>query len=180
MRRNGSIRSISHIVDEVDTSGDNHDADSTLSSDSSELFEFDVYEREGYDKIVATVIGGADQDDYAKQVCNQLELFESLSPGREKVGYLVCCQQTMNRYGNRRFETEAAGFIDKVELHALVSNMHSELLVLMSSTKISLRDRSLIRVYPHPTDFSQKLEISATIVRRNPALSLFVTRIVTS
>ena len=99
----------------------------------------------------------------------------------EKVGYLVCCQQTMNRYGNRRFETEAAEFIGKLALHGLVSDIHSELLVLLSSSKskeFKSGDRSLIRVYPHPTDPSQKLEISATILRRHPALSLFVTRIV--
>lgn len=34
-----------------------HDADSEGSSDSSEQFEFDVYEREGYDKIIQTVAG---------------------------------------------------------------------------------------------------------------------------
>jgi hypothetical protein len=33
------------------------DADSEGSSGSSELFEFDVYEREGYDKIIQTVAG---------------------------------------------------------------------------------------------------------------------------
>ena len=58
------------------------DADSEGSSDSSELFQFDVYEREGYDTIIQTVSGGQQQDDYARQVCNHLELFESLIPGR--------------------------------------------------------------------------------------------------
>lgn len=85
----------------------------------------------------------------------------------------------MNRYGNRRFETEAAEFLGKMALHGLVSDIHSELLVLLNSSKTSFQDRSLVRVYPHPDDPSKKLEISATIIRRHPALSLFVTRIIT-
>ena len=97
----------------------------------------------------------------------------------EKVGYLVCCQQTMNRYGNRRFETEAAEFLGKMALHGLVSEIHSELLVLLASSEKSYQDRSLVRMYPHPSDSSKQLEISATIIRRHPALSLFVTRIIT-
>jgi hypothetical protein len=64
-----------------DDESDAHDADSEGSSDS-ELFEFDVYEREGYDKIIQAVSGGQHQDDFARQVCRHLELFESLTPGR--------------------------------------------------------------------------------------------------
>lgn len=67
--------------DDDDDESDAHDADSEGSSDS-ELFEFDVYEREGYDKIIQTVSGGQHQDDFARQVCRHLELFESLSPDR--------------------------------------------------------------------------------------------------
>jgi len=96
----------------------------------------------------------------------------------EKVGYLVYCQQTMNRYGNRRFETEAADYIGKMELHSLVSDMHAELLALLRSSNASFNDRSLIRTVQHPKDESRELEISATILRRSPALSLFVSRVV--
>lgn len=84
----------------------------------------------------------------------------------------------MNRYGNRRFEMEAEEFVDKLEFHSLVTEMHAELLVL--SAKGSFDDRSLIRTYPHKTDPSKTLEISATILRRHPALSLFVSRIVSA
>lgn len=96
----------------------------------------------------------------------------------EKVGFLVCCQQSMNRYGNPRFEKEAEGFVEKLELHFLVSELHAELLVL--STKESFHDRSLIRTYPHKTDSSKKLEVSATILRQHPALTLFVSRIISN
>ena len=82
----------------------------------------------------------------------------------------------MNRYGNRRFETDAADFLGKMELHELVSNIHGELLVLLS--RDTFDDRSLVRVLPNPADPSKKLEVSATILRRHPALSLFVSRVI--
>lgn len=48
-----------------------------------EMYEFDVYEREGYDKIMRTVAYGNDDDDeFARQICDVLEVFESLCPGR--------------------------------------------------------------------------------------------------
>lgn len=64
-----------------DEYSDAHDADSEGSSDSSERFEFDVLEREGYDRIIEN-ISGQHQDHFARQVCNHLEVFESLAPGR--------------------------------------------------------------------------------------------------
>jgi hypothetical protein len=94
----------------------------------------------------------------------------------DRVGYVVCCQQTMNRYGNRRFEIEAADFIDKMELHSLVSSMHGELLALSATD--SFDERSIVRNLTHPTNPSKRLVLSATILRRQPALSLFVSRIV--
>lgn len=51
------------------------------STDHNEVFEFDVYEREGYDQIMRTVTG-VQQEDLAHQVCKYLEIFESLAPGR--------------------------------------------------------------------------------------------------
>ena len=81
----------------------------------------------------------------------------------------------MNRYGNRRFEMEAEGFLDKPELHSLVSDMHAELLVLSSRDAFS--GGSVVRLYPHLSDPTKELEISASILRRHPALSLFVSRV---
>lgn len=54
------------------------------SAGSDELYEFDVYEREGYDKIMRTVAGAHEDDDdeFARNVCNALEVFELLCPGR--------------------------------------------------------------------------------------------------
>lgn len=79
-RRVASSNNLSHLAGDDDS--DAHDADSEGSSDDEELFEFDVYEREGYDRIIQAVSGGQHQDDFARQVCRHLELFESLAPGR--------------------------------------------------------------------------------------------------
>jgi hypothetical protein len=152
------------------------DADSEASSES-ELFEFDVYEREGVDKIMQAVSGGANSNEFARQICGYLEIFETLTPGRETVGYLICDQQTLERYGNRRFQTKADGFLGENELHAVVSDVNSELLALSSRPSFDL-DRSLVRTFPHHSDPNVSLEISASLLRRHPALSLFVSRTV--
>lgn len=151
-----------------------HDADSEGSSDS-ELYEFDVYEREGYDRIMQTV-GNAPSDDgdFARKICSYLEIFESLAPGRETVGWLICDQHTLERFGNARFQTKAANYLEDNELHGIVSSMHSELLALAS--RASFQDRSLIRRFPHRDRKASHLEISASLLRRHPALSLFVSR----
>jgi len=67
------------------------DADSEGDSDgSNEFFEFDVFEREGFDKIMQTVACGtnynSDHGDFAQNICDYFEIFESLTPGRESVG----------------------------------------------------------------------------------------------
>lgn len=150
-----------------------HDADSEGSS-ASEIYEFDVYEREGFNKIMQTVAGSNDHNDFGRLICSYLEVFESLSPGREPVGWLVCDQQTLDRFGNQRFETKAVGFLKEKDLQAVVSNMHSELLAL--APRASFQDNSLIRRFPHKDKPSVSLEIAAKLLRRHPALSLFVCR----
>lgn len=57
--------------------------DEASETDLEEMYEFDVYEREGYDKIMRTVAYGNDDDDeFARQICDVLEVFEGLCPGR--------------------------------------------------------------------------------------------------
>lgn len=135
------------------------------------VFEFDVFEREGFDNIMRTVAGGSESEEqYAKDACDMLEVFENLSPGRSRVGYLVCCQHTMNRYGNRRFQSLTSSFLTDSAVHSTVSDMHSELLSL------STTDQSLHRSFTSP-DCNGSLELSASILRHQPAVSLFVARI---
>lgn len=174
----GPVRRISSL--ETMENGSNHsddggDADSEASFEDQQLRHFDVFEREGFDKIMQTVAGGAhDQGNYARHICDYLEVFESLSPNRESVGYLVCDQLTLERFGNRRFQAIAKGYLEVSELHVVVSAMHSELLAL--ANRDGFQDRSLIRTCPHPLDPTKSLEISAALLRRQPALSLFVSR----
>lgn len=91
---------------------------------------------------------------------------------RERVGYMVCCQKTLNRYGNRRFQSYARHYIHENALHMVVSDMHAELLLFSS------RDRILLREFRHLEDPNKKLEITASLIRLQPAMSLFVSRIV--
>lgn len=85
---------------------------------------------------------------------------------------MVCCQQTLNRYGNRRFQTYAKQYIHENALHMVVSDMHAELLLFSS------QERILIREFRHLRDANKKLEITASLIRQQPAMSLFVSRIV--
>ena len=93
---------------------------------------------------------------------------------RRKVGLMVCCQQTMSRFGNRRFQTLAEDYIDESALHMVVSDMHAELLALAGKH----RNRSLLRVFAHLTEPGKTLELSASLIRHHPAVSLFVSDVV--
>jgi hypothetical protein len=150
------------------------DADSEASS-ISEMVEFDVYERECFDKIMQTVSGTHYQTDHARQVCHYLEIFERLTPSRDTIGYLVCDQQSLERFGNRRFKTKSIGFLEETELHAVITDVHSELISLIP--RPSLEDMSIQRTFQHKRDPTKVLEMSASLLRRHPALSLFVSRI---
>ena len=150
----------------------------SIKSDASTVFAFDVYEREGFDQIMRTVSGGAttqEQDSFARNVCDYLEVFESLTPGREKVGYMLCCQHSMNRFGNRRFQNSASDYLNPDVLHKVVGDMHSELLVL--TTRRRFENRCLVREFPHRSDPSLRLVITGSLLRHQPAVSLLVSRV---
>ena len=88
---------------------------------------------------------------------------------------MVCCQQSMNRYGNRRFQNMARDFVKDDVLFKIVGDMHSEILALTS--RRSFEGRCLVRSFPHTTEPNEKLEISATLLRQQPAVSLLVSRV---
>lgn len=185
---NTNVRRISHfstrgstefsLDDEPSSASPEMDQSTVASTGSGEVFAFDIYEREGYDHIMATVAGLSDDEQvaFARSVCNYLEIFESLASGREKVGYMICCQQSTQRFGNRRFQNSASGFLTDDMLHQVVSDMHSEMLVL-TIRKNAFEDRCLVRTFPHQTDPLIQLEITATLLRYQPAATLFVSRI---
>jgi hypothetical protein len=103
-------------------------------------------------------------------------------PNRDRIGYLVCCQQTMSRFGNRRFQKMSQEYMDDNVLHVIVTEMHIELLVLSSGKRgsgFTESDKSLLRTFPHRNSSSmKKLEISASLLRNHPAISLFVSRVI--
>jgi hypothetical protein len=100
------------------------------------VVKFDVYERPTFDKIIHKVADGGDSEDaveaYAKGVCEKLELFEALSPSdAQKLGFLTYCQQSMNRYGNRRFQNMLEGYnMDSSKIDEVVRRLHVKLHVI--------------------------------------------------
>ena len=165
-------------ADEDSPSSTSPEGDHSVASNASgELFAFDIYEREGFDQIMRTVAGSseAEQEAFAQNLCRYYEIYDSLTNGREKVGYMVCCQYSMHRFGNRRFQTLAQGFVTDDILHKVVSDMHSEVLVLTTRKK-SFGSRCLVRTFPHQSDNSKVLEITATLLRYQPAATLLVAR----
>lgn len=168
------LRELSEPVDDEPYTA----TEEVASKSESTVFAFDIYEREGFDQIMRTVTGGAtteEQDTFARSMCDYLEIFENLTQGREKVGYMICCQQSMNRFGNRRFQGSANDYISPDILHKVVGDMHSELLALTSRRRFG--DRCLVRGFSHRSDPSLRLEITASLLRHQPAVSLLVSRV---
>ena len=61
----------------------------------------------------------------------------------------------MNRFGNRRFQNNALDYVKEDTLQRVVGDIHSELLVLSTSSKFS--GKSLVRRFPHKSDGSTVL-----------------------
>ncbi|GAX18682.1 hypothetical protein FisN_10Hh105 [Fistulifera solaris] len=154
-----------------------HDADSEGSSESG-LFEFDVYERNGVGKLLDNSPGGSRRDDVLHRIGGYLEIFESLSTGRQPVGWLVCDQQTMDRFGNQLFQELAHGYLGDFELQAVVTDMHSELLVLAPTSNSGNVTR--VRKYRAKDLSNSYLRISGSLLSQNPTLSIFVARVIDS
>jgi hypothetical protein len=136
------------------------------STPPSEFVDFDVYERSTYDKIMRTVSGSAAEGDaYAKDICQKLELFEALSPVTSpKRGFMTCCQFSMNRFGNRRFQTLLSKHMDVHDIHDFVSGVHSELLMR--------EEGFVVRILESPN--GEKLTVQASLIRQKPPVSLLV------
>mmetsp|Transcript_21064 Transcript_21064/g.51838 ORF Transcript_21064/g.51838 Transcript_21064/m.51838 type:complete len:1143 (-) Transcript_21064:54-3482(-) len=171
-----SLKAINELKHETALFGSSDD-NSVASHRSTEIFSFDVYERGGFDQVMSEVNKGISEqgDAFARAVCDYLEIFEGLVAGREKVGYMVCCQQSMNRFGNRRFQNNAMEYIKEETLQRVVGDMHSELLVLSTSSKFN--GRCLVRRFAHKSHPSTELEIAASLLRYQPAVTLLVSRI---
>lgn len=131
-----------------------------------DYYEFDVYERQGFDNIMKAVAGGThDTETRIKEVCDLIETVEHL--GHVKLNYMIYSEQTMTRIGNHGFQKLSMEFMTLDEMYSIVSQMHAQL-----STQLS--GRSLTR------DFGKGdclLQISASLVHEYPAISMFVLRV---
>lgn len=133
--------------------------------------EFHAFERQGFDKIMETVTGeNSAADGWAKRTCEILEIFESLTPRLGRVGYLVCCSQSEDRFGNRRFQTLTKDFLEDDVMHMIVSDMHSD---LISKAAAGGDKRDLI-VTRSLSNHTERLELSASLLSTSPPTSLFV------
>ena len=134
--------------------------------------EFQAFERQGFDKIMETVAGENQTEmGWSKRICEILETFESLTPRTAKVGYLVCCSQSEDRFGNRRFQTMMKEFLEEDEIHMIISDMHSELLSLVN------KGQTIVQRFLESVD--SQLELSASLMSTSPPMSLFTANVVT-
>ena len=141
----------------------------------------DIKARPTFDMIVNTVAGDTDNDDdESKQACRILEVFESMMPQKEKLGYLVCCQQGMARFCNANFKKITRGFIESEMLHVVVSEMHIDLTALRSNRNNALFVRKF-RSLEDLADLEAQeenfvLEVRVSLLKEEPPISLFVAR----
>ena len=143
---------------------------------------FDIRLRQNLDIIMNTVAGiDYNGEEELKQACRMIEVVESMVPQREKLGFLVCCQQAMARFCNAPFKQITRGFIDNEMLHVIVSEMHIDLIALHSDKA----NAAIVRKFHSAVDFDVEvqeetaLEIRATLLGAYPPMSLFVARRIT-
>mmetsp|Transcript_37381 Transcript_37381/g.112007 ORF Transcript_37381/g.112007 Transcript_37381/m.112007 type:complete len:562 (-) Transcript_37381:253-1938(-) len=135
--------------------------------------EFNMFERQGFDKIMETVAGDSDDFSWVQKTCEILEIFESLTPGIERVGHLVCCSQSGERFGNRRFLIMTREFFGEDMMHMIMSDMHSELINSLAATE-SMNKSNVKRIFE---GVSRELELSAALISSRPPVSVFVARV---
>lgn len=141
---------------------------------SADVPEFHVFEREGFGNIMRATGGGADTDDvdaYAKEVYDMLDLADKLSPGQFKRGYLVYWRQAKGTYSNHhRFRALAEDFLEGHQLHIILNDMHEQLLHHQNEEGT---------VHREFTRDGHLLQLAASLLRRQPSISLFVSVIAT-
>ena len=133
-----------------------------------------VSERQGFDNVMQSVVGGTiDEEKTPKILSHFLELFEVLTPEREKVGYLVCNQKSMDRYGNRRFHSMMNEFMNDEMMHNVLGDISDEL-VAMSHKEIKKEDY-IQRTFEHSS--GKILEVKASIMNDDVSILVFVAQI---
>lgn len=86
------------------------------------------FQREGrFDHMVKTIAGQSDNDrSDAIYVSEALGLLETLYEPTG-VGFMVCCQSTLARYGNERFSELFRDYIGHNMMHTMLSDLQTDL-----------------------------------------------------
>lgn len=161
--------------------------DMNMSKPVDSMSEFNVSVRPCFDTFMKTVTGfGDDEDIVAKEVSEVLELFEKLTPGREKVGYLCSCYKSMNRYGNRRFQNIMNIFMSDEEMHVMIGQMSQQIQEKQHNTKLihQVKNQQEENDATSNTNVTEKIlergdikaQLTASILREGSTVILFVAR----
>lgn len=141
-------------------------SDSTVIVKDGDYFEFDVYERQGFDKIMQTVAGGGidAEIDLANKYCSLLDILQTMVPD-DNVGYLIWADGPVNGGSHSHFwgiMTEVA----ELDTVGLVQGIHHQ---LCSSSK----KKSLAQTFQRPTGL--KVEVNAHALESG-STTLFVAK----
>ena len=140
--------------------------------------EVTVRLRQDFDRILRTVAGGMEEEDdlIAKLSSQTIELFESLSlpHDEDKVGYIVSCRRSKQRYGNQRMINMVRRFMDNRKMHQIITEMHRELSVIADA------ENAVVRRFQLTDEESQELEIRASLLQMEDesSVGLFVAKLV--
>jgi len=158
------------------------------SPDNDSVRELEMFQREGYEKVIETVVGGVQDEIHdAKEACAVLKAVEKLTPSSEKIGNLVSCYKSLSRFANGHFEELIRSFGQEGSVHRIVSDMHTELIGFHSllpsegggSQGVSAADTVRREV---ATELRGKdvyvLELSATTLSEGSSLALFVGKVI--
>ena len=117
---------------------DFYDSDSEV-SDSIRSGEFNVIEREDFDDVMLRVTGeGDDETCSVTDIVHFIDVFENLTCGQEKVGYLVCHTKTLNQYENHRFHEMTDVFLTEEILQTMISEVCQQIVHYNQNNDIDL------------------------------------------
>jgi len=150
------------------------------------VHELEMFQREGYEKVLETVVGGVENEiSDAKEACSVLKAVEKLTPSSETIGYLVSCYKSLSRFANGHFEDLIRHFGQEASIHRIVSEMHTELIgyhsLLRSENITNITTPDTVRRYvaQDKRNSTLVLELSATtLCKEGSSLALFVVKVV--
>eukprot|EP00934_Nitzschia_sp_Nitz4_P006559 Nitzschia sp. Nitz4//scaffold69_size99277//14106//17060//NITZ4_004620-RA/size99277-augustus-gene-0.9-mRNA-1//-1//CDS//3329556676//6549//frame0 len=145
---------------------------SSASTESGEVLQFDVFERQGFDRIMESMVNSSgNQEQIAECLCQTLSLVSGVVSSFD-VEYLVCCQPSMKLYPTATFRTMIAEFLDDFTLHSMIGEFSVRLMDPQGGHHQSRPSQRFI----HPIHANVVLELTAFNVQNAPNIILFVAR----